>query len=102
MRLAESAGLSGLVKEFVTVAGTPGANATVKIPAQVAGADSISDMNVLRHGGMGRAFTERRAPTTLGTHLRGYTFGRVRQLDVAASRLRALTAKSAFIRESME
>ena len=55
----------------------------------IAGADSISDMALLRHGGMGRAFTERRAPTTLGTHLRGYTFGHVRQLDAVASRLLA-------------
>ncbi|WP_394217162.1 IS1380 family transposase [Brachybacterium vulturis] len=91
MALAESAGLSGLVKEHVSVAGTPGANATVKVPSlvagMVAGADSISDMDLLRHGGMGRAFTECRAPTTLGTHLRGYTFGHVRQLDAVASRL---------------
>lgn len=91
MALAESAGLSALVKEHVSVAGTPGANATVKIPSlvagMVAGADSISDMDLLRYGGMGRAFTERRAPTTLGTHLRGYTFGHVRQLDAVASRL---------------
>lgn len=35
----------------------------------VAGADSISDMDLLRHGGMGRAFDEHRAPTTLGTPL---------------------------------
>ena len=28
-----------------------------------------------------------RAPTTLGTHLRGFTFGHVRQLDAIASRL---------------
>lgn len=98
MLLAESAGLSDLVEEFVTVAGSAGANAAVKVPAlvagMVAGADSISDMDLLRHGGMGRAFTARRAPTTLGTHLRGYTFGHVRQLDAINSRLLiALTAR---------
>src|SRR5690625_7283577 len=53
----------------------------------LAGADSISGMDLLRHGGMDRAFTARRAPTTLGTHLRGYTFGHVRQLDAVASRV---------------
>lgn len=93
MALAESAGLSDLVAEHVSVAGTPGANATVKVSSlvagMVAGADSISDMDLLRHGGMGRAFTERRAPTTLGTHVRSYTFGHVRQLDAVASRLLA-------------
>jgi len=96
MLLAESAGLSDLVDEFVTVAGSAGANADVKVPAlvagMVAGADSISDMDLLRHGGMGRAFAEHRAPTTLGTHLRGYTFGHVRQLDAVASRLLAALA----------
>ena len=91
MGLAESAGLSDLVDEHVTVAGSAGANADVKVAAlvagMVAGADSISDMDLIRHGGMSRAFTERRAPTTLGTHLRGYKFGHVRQLDAIASRL---------------
>src|SRR5690625_1543730 len=96
MLLAESAGLSGLVDEYVTVAGSAGANAEVKVGAlvagMVAGADSISDMDLLRHGGMGRAFTEHRAATTLGTHLRGYKFGHVRQLDAIASRLLAALA----------
>ena len=96
MLLAESAGLSDLVDEHVTVAGSAGANAGVKVPAlvagMVAGADSISDMDLLRHGGTGRAFAARRAPTTLGTHLRGYTFGHVRQLDAVAARLLAALA----------
>lgn len=66
MLLAQSAGLSDLVDEHVTVAGRAGANAEVKVAAlvagMVAGADSISDMDLLRHGGMGRAFAEHRAP----------------------------------------
>jgi hypothetical protein len=33
----------------------------------VAGADSIEDMDLVRHGGMGKLFTGSRAPTTLGT-----------------------------------
>jgi len=41
----------------------------------------------LRHGGMGRLFTGVRAPSTLGTFLRTFTFGHVRQLDAVASRL---------------
>lgn len=90
MALAQSAGLSELVAEHVTVPGSIGSNADVKVSSlvagMVAGADSISDMDLLRHGGMGRAFTAARAATTLGTHLRGYTFGHVRQLDAVASR----------------
>ncbi|GAA1484675.1 hypothetical protein GCM10009625_14790 [Brachybacterium fresconis] len=93
MALAQSVGLSDLVEEHVTVPGSIGSNDGVKVPSllagMIAGADSISDMDLLRHGGMGRAFTARRAPTTLGTHLRGYTFGHVRQLDAVASRVLA-------------
>lgn len=96
MLLAESAGLSDLVDAHITLAGSAGANAQVKVGAlvggMVAGADSISDMDLVRHGGMGRAFSELRAPTTLGTHLRGYKFGHVRQLDAIASRLLAALA----------
>jgi len=33
----------------------------------LAGADSIEDMDLLRHGAMGRVFTPGRAPSTLGT-----------------------------------
>lgn len=91
MTLAEQAGLHELVDEHVTVPGPAGANASVKVPAivagMIAGADSISDLDVLRHGGMRRIFTGLRAATTLGTHLRGYRFGHVRQLDAVAARL---------------
>ncbi len=91
MRLVEQAGLYELVEQHVTVPGTAGANAPVKVSALIAGmvvgADSISDLDVLRHGGMGRVFDGLRAATTLGTHLRAYRFGHVRQLDAVASRL---------------
>jgi len=36
---------------------------------------------------MGRVFDEARAPSTLGTFLRAFTFGHVRQLDAVASLL---------------
>lgn len=38
---------------------------------------------------MGRVFNGVRTPTTLGTHLRAYSFGHVRQLDAAAARFLA-------------
>jgi hypothetical protein len=44
-------------------------------------------MDLLRHGGMGRVFDDVRAPSTLGTFLRRFTFGHVRQLDAVAARL---------------
>ena len=51
----------------------------------VDGADSISDIDLLRHGEMGRLFAEVRAPSTLGTFLRLFSFGHVRQLDAVAA-----------------
>ena len=46
-----------------------------------AGADSIDDMGLLRHGAMGALFGGVRAPSTLGSHLRSYTWGNVSQLE---------------------
>jgi len=91
LRLAERAGLQRLAAEHVRVDKPGGRFAGVKVPAlvagMVAGADSIDDMDLLRHGGMGRLFAGARAPSTLGTFLRTFTFGHVRQLDAVASRL---------------
>ena len=43
------------------------------VAGMIAGADSIDDMGLLRHGAMGRLFTGVRAPSTLGTFLRTFT-----------------------------
>src|SRR5665647_1214280 len=91
MTLAERAGLHELARAHVRVPGAAGSNADVKVAAlvagMVAGADTIDAMDLLRHGGMGRVFTAGRAPSTLGTFLRSFTFGHVRQLDAVAARL---------------
>jgi len=91
LELAERAGLHDIVEEHVRIDRPGGQNALVKVVSLVAGvvagADSIDDMGLLRHGGMGRLFTGVRAPSTLGTFLRSFTFGHVRQLDAVASRL---------------
>ena len=42
-----------------------------------AGADSIDDMDVLRHGAMAEVFGGIRAPSTLGSFLRSFTWGNV-------------------------
>lgn len=90
MRLADTAGLSTLAQHRMNIAGDKGANAGAKISSlvagMVAGADSIDDMDLLRHGGMNRLFTRIYAPSTLGSFLRAFTFGHVRQLDAVASR----------------
>jgi len=87
---AESAGLRELAQEHLTVPTDKGANAGLKVASlvagKVAGADSIDDMALLRHGGMGRVFAKAYAPSTLGSFLRAFTFGHVRQLDPVASR----------------
>jgi len=59
----------------------------LKVAALIAGADSIDDMAILRHGGMKKLFSGEYAPSTLGSFPRTFTFGRVLQLDAIASRL---------------
>ena len=90
MRLAESAGLGQLAEQHLTVPTDKGANAGLKVASlvagMVAGADSIDDMALLRHGGMAKVFARIYAPSTLGSFLRAFTFGHVRQLDAVASR----------------
>lgn len=95
LALADRAGLPALLSERLTVAGGrgPGHDGPGKVVSLVAGmaagADSIDDMDLLRHGAMGTGglvFEGVRAPSTLGTHLRAYRFGHVRQLDAVNSR----------------
>src|SRR5665648_864686 len=91
MNLAERVGLHDLAATHVRVPGSAGANPDVKVAAlvagMVAGADTIDAMDLLRHGGMRRVLTAGRAPSTLGTFLRAFTFGHVRQLDAVACRV---------------
>ena len=87
MTLAERAGLADLVAEHVAPGGECGVNAHLKVACLVAGmaagADSIDDMDLLRHGAMSALFGGIRAPSTLGSHLRSYTWGNVSQLEKA-------------------
>ncbi len=105
MALAESAGLGGLADEHLSVPTDRGANAGLKVASlvagMVAGADSIDDMALLRHGGMRRVFDHAYAPSTLGSFLRAFTFGHVRQLDAVASRfVAALAGRSPLVADS--
>src|SRR6266536_2223829 len=101
--LAHRAGLGELAGEHLTVAGGAGSAAGLKVSAlvagMVAGADSIDDMDLLRHGAMGQLFVGVRAPSTLGTFLRAFRFGHVRQLDAVAARfLAGLAEHTALIK----
>ncbi len=95
--LAQRVGLAELVRSQLTVPGGAGCAAGAKVSAlvagMVAGADSISDMDLLRHGAMGRLFAGVLAPSTLGTFLRAFRFGHVRQLDAVAARFLAGLAR---------
>ena len=99
LTLARSAGLHQVGQQRLTVPTDKGANAGLKVASlvagMVAGADSIDDMALLRHGGMGRVFKSAYAPSTLGSFLRSFTFGHVRQLDAVASRFLAGLAAQA-------
>ena len=102
MVLAAKTGLGSLVDERVKLPGYFGANTGLKVTALVAGmltgADSIDDMAVLRHGAQQKLFTGTYAPSTLGSFLRAFTCGHVRQLDAAASRwLRNLAAVAPIV-----
>jgi len=99
LQLAERAGLQRLVGEHLQLGKPGGVNVHLKVPAlvggMIAGADSIDDMDLLRHGAMSRLFAGVRAPSTLGTFLRAFSFGHVRQLDAVASRLLINLARQA-------
>jgi Transposase DDE domain group 1 len=99
MALAERAGLEALVRRHVTIAAKTGVYPEVKVGCLVAGmaagADSIDDMDLLRHGAMPELFDGVRAPSTLGSFLRSFTWGNVRQLEAAGRELLAELARLA-------
>ena len=86
--LAEQIGLPELAAEFVTITdavNSAGANPAAKVMSllagMVAGADSIEDVDRLRHAGNAVVFDRIRAPSTLGSFLRAFTHGHVQQLN---------------------
>lgn len=86
--LAERLGVEGLVNDSVWLgrgvpgAALPGRTVMSLVPGMLAGADSIDDMNVLRARSTGLVPGHAvMAPSTLGTLLRAFTCGHVRQLD---------------------
>ena len=85
--LAARLGIEGLVDQAVDLGRRPGtANAGAKVmtlvSAMALGADCIDDCDLLRAGRTGQVLGHQvAAPSTLGTFLRSFTFGHVRQLD---------------------
>jgi len=86
--LADRLGLQALVNESVSLgdgvpgASRPGRKVMTLVHGMICGADRIDQMNLLRAGSTQMILGHRvMAPSTLGTFLRAFTFGHVRQLD---------------------
>jgi hypothetical protein len=98
--LARRLGIEALVNEFVDLGRRvgyfrPGRKVMSLVHAMLLGADSIDDCDVLRSGRTARVLGHRvMAPSTLGTFLRAFTFGHVRQLDRVLGELLARAWKA--------
>jgi hypothetical protein len=92
--LAHRLGLKAIVERRLELARTGRANAGDKlltlVMSALAGGDCIDDANALRAGATARVlgFTVK-APSTLGTFLRSFRWGHVRQLDAVSRELLA-------------
>jgi hypothetical protein len=85
--LAQRLGVEQLVDERVCLGervggANPGRKVMTMVSAMALGADCIEDCDILRSGQTSAVLGHRvAAPSTLGTFLRAFTFGHVRQLD---------------------
>lgn len=85
-------GLERLIDATVRLVGRvggarPGRKVLTLVHAMIAGADCIDDTNRLRAGATSGVLGHRvMAPSTVGTFLRSFTFGHVRQLEAVAGR----------------
>jgi len=84
-------GMPGVVRKGLRLPGSVGANSDAKVATVVlgmlTGAYSIDDLGVLRAGATARLLGSAKAPSTVGTWLRSFTYGHVRQLDAIARQL---------------
>lgn len=88
--LAQHLGLEAIIDGCVDLGGRPGwfrpgRKALTLIDTMIVGGDCIDDADVLRTGSTAEVLGHQvMAPSTLGTFLRAFTFGNVRQLDRAS------------------
>ena len=93
--LARRLGLPQLADQYLNLGRAPGrANAGDKlltlVASALAGGDCIDDADALRSGGTGKVLgCVVKAPSTLGTFLRSFRWGHVRQLDRVSRELLA-------------
>jgi len=93
--LAQKLGVAEVIDEVVKLPADAvgrancGTKAATVIGAMLAGGDSIDDVDVLRAGAAPELFDVQRAPSTIGTWLRGFDWGSVRQLDAVSREILA-------------
>ncbi len=92
--LIKRLGLEALINQRVRLdpkqpgAALPGRKVLTMVCAIIAGATHIDHVDILRSGSTRRVLPFRvMAPSTIGTFLRAFTFGHVRQLDAVADRV---------------
>ena len=81
-------GLEGLINSWVsTGSALAGRKVLTVVSAMLAGATHIDHVDILRAGATAEVLPHRvMAPSTIGTFLRSFTFGHLRQLDAVLSR----------------
>ena len=86
--LMDRLGVSALIERWVrTGSANPGPKICTVVAAMLAGGTHIDHVGMLRAGRTGRVLGFRpMAPSTVGTFLRTFTFGHVRQLEAVLSR----------------
>jgi hypothetical protein len=90
--LTQRLGLEALINTTVRLVGRvggarPGRKVLTLVHAIIAGASHIDHVDVLRSGSTERVLGHRvMAPSTIGTFLRSFTFGHVRQLEAVVGR----------------
>jgi hypothetical protein len=93
--LSNQLGTFALANQLIDLGGrpghaVPGRKVLTMVHAMVAGADCIDDCDVLRSGATGRVLGHGvMAPSTVGTFLRAFSFGHIRQLDALSEGLLA-------------
>jgi hypothetical protein len=91
--LSQRLGLEALINSTVRLVGRvggarPGRKVLTLVHAMIAGASHIDHADVLRAGSTGGVLGHRvMAPSTIGTFLRAFTFGHVRQLEAVIGRV---------------
>ena len=86
--LAQHLGIEALADDLVGVGHRPGRKLLTVVHTLLAGGDCIDDADILRSGSTAKVLGhDVMAPSTIGTWLRSFTFGHIRQLDRLTERL---------------